>query len=396
MDDCSSTSKRLEFQYRPLQHLTRSKPFSCYIQRCDNIFYTRGVMSFGDMKEEVTVKRKDEIAYLEQGIYKPLPLIAPDAKYDANKLEEAIASCLMVTEHPFSTMEDEMFAHIMKTANPLFERISRLTAKAYCFKVYQHYKEKLKALTNALSNINLTTDCWSFVHVPPPRTALDVAHGIYNYLKEWEIEGKIFSVSVDNVAYNDKVVRTLKANFSRVKNFLVRAALKFKDVLPRYAEHEPHFSHLPSDEARENVTAVCEDLNVFKVCANIISGYNYTTTNLYLKKVYKVEQTIDKSALSRNDFIREMTKAMKEKFANCKHAKEVSDAHDNMFKDYVEMHDEIVREAASHGNGSCGGSTNLRSNKDEEFGNFYKGTDVEKCDKSELKKYLEEGLLEGH
>ncbi|GKD85857.1 hypothetical protein Tco_1357011 [Tanacetum coccineum] len=64
MDNCSST---MEFQYRPLQHLTRSKPFSYYIQRCDNIFYTRGVMSFGDMKEEVTVKRKDEIAYFEQG-----------------------------------------------------------------------------------------------------------------------------------------------------------------------------------------------------------------------------------------------------------------------------------------------------------------------------------------
>nr|GEU90573.1 hypothetical protein [Tanacetum cinerariifolium] len=29
-------------------------------QRCDNIFSTRGVMSFGDMKKEVTVKRKDE------------------------------------------------------------------------------------------------------------------------------------------------------------------------------------------------------------------------------------------------------------------------------------------------------------------------------------------------
>ncbi|GKE62638.1 zinc finger BED domain-containing protein RICESLEEPER 2-like protein, partial [Tanacetum coccineum] len=57
----------------------------------------------------------------------------------------------------------------------------------------------------------------SFVHVPPPRTALDIADGIYKCLKEWEIEGKIFSISVDNAAYNDKVVKTLKTNFSRVK-----------------------------------------------------------------------------------------------------------------------------------------------------------------------------------
>ncbi|GKE09465.1 zinc finger BED domain-containing protein RICESLEEPER 2-like protein [Tanacetum coccineum] len=198
--------------------------------------------------------------------------------------------------------------------------------------------------------------------------------------------------------YSVRTTLNLKYGTSRWNSTydMLSLALNFKDVFPRYAEYEPHFSHLPGDEDWDNVTVVCEVLKVFKVCTNIISGSDYTTSNLYLKEVYKVKAIIDKSALLRNDFIREMAEAMKEKFANCKHAKEVSDALDNMFKDYVEMHDEIVREAASHENGSCGGSTNLRSNKDEEFGNFYKGADVEKCDKSELKKYLEEGLLEGH
>nr|GEV84308.1 hypothetical protein [Tanacetum cinerariifolium] len=79
--------------------------------------------------------------------------------------EETVASWLMVTEQPFSTMKDEMFVYMMKTANLLFEMI-----------------------------------------IPPPRTALDIAYGIYKCLKEWEIEGKIFSISVDNAAYNDKVV----------------------------------------------------------------------------------------------------------------------------------------------------------------------------------------------
>ncbi|GJV97549.1 zinc finger BED domain-containing protein RICESLEEPER 2-like protein, partial [Tanacetum coccineum] len=169
-------------------------------------------------------KKKFSAFTARNGICKTLPLIAPNAKYDANKMREAITSWLMVTEQPFSTVEDEMFIYMMKTANPLFERISRPTAKAYCFKVYEHEKKKLKALTNTLLNISLTTDCWrlqkrvlSFVHVPPPRTTLDIADGIYKCLKEWEIEGKIFSISVDNAAYNDKVVKTLKTNFSRVK-----------------------------------------------------------------------------------------------------------------------------------------------------------------------------------
>nr|GFA05696.1 hypothetical protein [Tanacetum cinerariifolium] len=220
---------------------------------------------------------------------------------------------------------------------------------------------------------------------------------------------------------------------------MLSLALNFKDVFPRYAEYEPYFSHLPSDEDWDNVTAVCEVLKVFKVCTNIISGSDYTTANLYLKEVYKVKQIIDKSAFSINEFLCEMIEAMKEKFnkywGEChmlmaiaavldprmkmwyvtfcykkiypanevsNNTKKVSDALDHMFKEYVEMHDELVREAASHKNRSCGGSTSSRSNEDllrsewEEFKNFYKGADVEKCDKSELKMYLDEGLLEGH
>nr|GEX34641.1 hypothetical protein [Tanacetum cinerariifolium] len=183
---------------------------------------------------------------------------------------------------------------------------------------------------------------------------------------------------------------------------MLSLALNFKDVFPRFTEYEPHFSHLPSDEDWDNITAVCEVLKVFKVCTNIISRSDYTTTNLYLKEVYKVKQIIDKSALSRNEFIYEMAEAMKEKFnkywGECdllmaiaavldptmkmwyvtfcykkiyptnevsNNTKEVSDALDHMFKEYVQMHDELVREVASHKNRSCGGSTSSRTLGDE-------------------------------
>nr|GEZ83192.1 hypothetical protein [Tanacetum cinerariifolium] len=102
---------------------------------------------------------------LPDGIYKTLPVIAPNAKYDANKMREAIANWLMVTEQPFSTVEEEMFIYMMKMANPLFEKISRPTANAGCSKVYEHEKKKLKTLTNALSNVSLRTDCWRSSHL---------------------------------------------------------------------------------------------------------------------------------------------------------------------------------------------------------------------------------------
>nr|KAJ0218768.1 hypothetical protein LSAT_V11C300151260 [Lactuca sativa] len=324
------------------------------------------------------------------------PLIGPDTKYDENKMREAIANWILSTEQPFATVEDVMFVKMMKTTTPLFEKLSRVTITSDCFKVYEHEKKRLKALTKAASKISLTTDCWksshqkieymvitahfvdhnwrlqkrvlSFVHVPTPRTAVDIADGIYKCLQEWEIKDKIFTISVDNAAYNDKALRRLKETFSRVRklscggrlfhirccahilNLLVKdglaiidhiigdvregikyinnsegrrlnfskaahqmqirdwklmldvptrwnstydmlcMALKFKDAFPRYAEYEPHFHHLPTDEDWENVQSVCE---ILKVCTNIISGSDYPTANLYLIEVFRVKQTLD-------------------------------------------------------------------------------------------------------
>ncbi|GJV38316.1 zinc finger BED domain-containing protein RICESLEEPER 2-like protein [Tanacetum coccineum] len=161
--------------------------------------------------------------------------------------------------------------------------------------------------------------------------------------------------TVNNNGEDEVELKSKRQKTSKVCGDFIQVALP--------DEYEPHFSHLPSDEDWENVKAICEE-------------------------VYKVKQIIDKSALSRNDFISEMAEAMKEKF-------------DKYWGECYLLIAITVR-STSHKSGSCRGSTNSRSNEDslgsewEEFGNFYKGAYVEKCDKSELKKYLEEGLLEGH
>ncbi|KAD5507825.1 hypothetical protein E3N88_15528 [Mikania micrantha] len=289
---------------------------------------------------------------------------------------------------------------------------------------------------------------------------------IYKCLKDWGIDGKIFSISVDNASYNDRAVNTLKTNTSRVKklpcdgrlfhvrccahilNLLVKdglskiehvieevreavkyinhsearrqsfsnvahqlqvhdrklsidvptrwnstfdmlsLAIKFKDVFPRYAEHEPHFKHLPSEEDWKNVEKVCDGLKVFKVCTNIISGSDYPTSNLYLIEVYKIKETIDKGALSKCDFIRSMTEKMKEKF----------------YKYWGECHVLMAiaavldpRDSSSHKTGSSGGSTSSRlveyslGSGWDAFGEFLKDADVDRPTKSELEMYLEEG-----
>lgn len=95
---------------------------------------------------------------------RPPPLVGPGAKYDGIKMRESIVHWLMATEQPFSTVENIMFNYMMKTANPLFDSVSRTTIKADCFRVYDQEKKNLKALLNEASCVSLTTDCWKSSH----------------------------------------------------------------------------------------------------------------------------------------------------------------------------------------------------------------------------------------
>nr|GEW80922.1 hypothetical protein [Tanacetum cinerariifolium] len=190
-------------------------------------------------------------------------------------MREAIANWLMVTEQPFSTVEDEMFIYMMKTTNPLFERISRPRAKADCFKVYEHEKKKLKTLTNAFSNVSLTTDCWrsshqkieymvitgnfidhnrrlqkrllSFVHVPPPHIALDSRWHLemFKGSKKLPYEGNLFHVRC----------------CAHILNLLVKEGLsKISDVIEEVREAVKYINY--SEARRQIFSNVAHQLQI--------------------------------------------------------------------------------------------------------------------------------------
>ncbi|GMI80864.1 hypothetical protein HRI_001755700 [Hibiscus trionum] len=52
----------------------------------------------------------------------------------------------------------------------------------------------------------------NFVHLPPPRRGANIADSILSCLKEWEIEDKVFTISVDNASANDSCFEYPTAN----------------------------------------------------------------------------------------------------------------------------------------------------------------------------------------
>ncbi|XP_048501335.1 zinc finger BED domain-containing protein RICESLEEPER 2 [Beta vulgaris subsp. vulgaris] len=171
-----------------------------------------------------------------------------DEKFDMMVMREGIAHWILMHEHAFSIVEEEGFNLMLKRGIPQWTSVSRYTIRTDSFKVYEAEKKKLKDLLNNVEKISLTTDLWrskpqkikymvltahfvdknwklqkrvlNFVHIPPPRKGKDIANCIFKCLKEWDIESKVFTVSLDNASANDSCINIIKDTFSLTKRLI--------------------------------------------------------------------------------------------------------------------------------------------------------------------------------
>ncbi|CAN1812875.1 Zinc finger BED domain-containing protein RICESLEEPER 2 [Linum perenne] len=152
-------------------------------------------------------------------------------------MRQMIAHWLIVTEKPLSTVEHDMFSLMMKTATPLYKKISRTTSTTDVFSTYEVFKKKIMEVLKIAQRISLTTDLWkssqtveymvvtchfvdrnwklqkrilNFCDLPPPHSGISISDALHKCLVEWDIERKIWTITVDNASNNDVAIRTLK------------------------------------------------------------------------------------------------------------------------------------------------------------------------------------------
>ncbi|XP_057797898.1 zinc finger BED domain-containing protein RICESLEEPER 2-like [Salvia miltiorrhiza] len=148
-----------------------------------------------------------------------------------------------MSEQPFNAVENDGYTFMMSINQPQFQKISRATVKKDVINVYNLEKKKLMLALKDINKISLTTDIWkskvqkmsymcvtghlvdsqwqlqnrllSFIPLPPPHGGVDIYDGLTKCTKDWGIEHKVFTISVDNASNNDVAIRIAKETFSR-------------------------------------------------------------------------------------------------------------------------------------------------------------------------------------
>ncbi|WOL13577.1 zinc finger BED domain-containing protein RICESLEEPER 2-like [Canna indica] len=221
------------------------------------------------------------------------PFATPSARYSNVKMRQIIATAIMVHEHPFNIVEDEVWM--------------------WGFQVL------------------------SFVKVLAPRRGIDVADVIFKCLKTWGIEKKVFSVSVDNASYNDSCPRALKDSISdnsslpaggslfhirccaHILNLLVQDDLgRIKDIIHNVRESVKYINY--NDSRLKSFCDIVEQkhLKEKKLIIDCPTRWNSTykmlSAALKFKTVFFAYRKESHTTKVDDSFMRNMTISMKEKF----------------------------------------------------------------------------------
>ena len=169
----------------------------------------------------------------------PVPSIpGTGRKIDQLVFRELIAVALIEHNLPFSFVEYKKVRETLYYANPRIEFWCRNTAASNCLKIYEKEKLKLRQqLKDIPGRFCLTTDLWraltvegymcltahyidgnwdlksriiDFCAFPPPHTGGAIAMKIVELLKDWGLEKRVFSVTVDNASSNDNMQSILR------------------------------------------------------------------------------------------------------------------------------------------------------------------------------------------
>ncbi|GKC09565.1 zinc finger BED domain-containing protein RICESLEEPER 2-like protein [Tanacetum coccineum] len=220
-------------------------------------------------------------------------------------------------------------------------------------------------------------------------------HASVSYINASDSRLKVFSQVAQQLHLPErKLILDCKTRWNSTYKMLSTAIL-FKEAFSMYEVRDPLYKHCPSDDDWEKIESICETLQAFDSCTNIISGSDYPTSNLYFGEVQYIKQVLDRQFNDYREWLTKMDIYTREEI-------------DQKNKDLNELLKKIHTEYATLLRPRPGNSTSVSSScgqsqrgKNEQAGpgkgfSYYysrlKEADVFYLERSDLEVYLKEGI----
>ncbi|OMO59397.1 putative Zinc finger, BED-type [Corchorus capsularis] len=168
-----------------------------------------------------------------------------NCKVDVDEIRRAIAKMIVVDEQPFRVVEGTGFRRVLSVACPEFPALTRKAIKREIVSIYLKERESIRELlATCPGRICLTSSTWKsscddhfncvtahfidnewrlqqrilrFRLLPPPYDSLSIADEIALCMVQWNIEHKVFSVTLENLSSDDCVADMLKSRLDAKK-----------------------------------------------------------------------------------------------------------------------------------------------------------------------------------
>ncbi|KAL2930501.1 Zinc finger BED domain-containing protein RICESLEEPER 2 [Bienertia sinuspersici] len=317
------------------------------------------------------------------------PVLAP--KFDQKTYCRMFVEAIMFHSYPFNIVEHVKLRELHSYLNPNVIHISRNTILAYCWKEHDRLKLRMcDSLSQVSSRICFTSDCWSskvtsrgylsltahyidnnwilrshilnFKYFPPPHKGQDIYRIVQELIKDWNLEGKAFSMTCDNASSMDVMVSCLKpicilvllclvlrgacryidgsdhrltkfhecvrasgANFKgslildcptrwNSTYLMLKKAFQAKPAFDIFAMRDSNFDFNLSLEEWKVVEFFCGFLEPFYNITCLFSGCEYPTANLYFNNIIAIEKLLLLGHEHEVKCIRDMSSVMMENF----------------------------------------------------------------------------------
>ncbi|CAN0913920.1 Zinc finger BED domain-containing protein RICESLEEPER 1 [Linum grandiflorum] len=206
---------------------------------------THALANVGMDQDQKMVEPVNIVNYrFDQGQMKDeLVTVAAKGNLDQRRSEFDLARMIMLHGYPLGMVEHTGFRVFVKNLQPLFELVTFEKLEADCKEIYVKERQKVYELLDKLpGKISISADLWTapdigeylcltghyvdeswqlkkkilnFMMIDPSRTEDMHSDDIMNCVKEWDIDRKLFSMTVDSYSIADNVMLRIRDQLSQ-------------------------------------------------------------------------------------------------------------------------------------------------------------------------------------